>query len=224
MLGHLPTTSGSRYLHRCRSAPAAGGCPILAHHFGQQAVMSLQSITNGKAFGALSCGSAETALLPLSILFFYIVFVLGFRTLQSITKGKAFGALSCGSAETALLPLSILFFYIVFVLGFRTLRSITKGKAFGALSCGSAETALLPLSISFFYIVFVLGVSHSAECDQGRCPLETHELFVKSSIKNFIIFRVSGLRFRSPERVSAGRFPRPESASRCTDPANWFCR
>ena len=80
-------------------------------------------------------------------------------------------------------------------------------------------------SIAFiFYIVFVVGVSHSAECDQGRCPLETHELFVKSSIKNFIMFCVSGLRFRSPERVSAGRFPRPESALHCTDPANWFCR
>ena len=71
MLGHLPTTSGSRYLHRCQSAPAAGGCPILAHHFGQQAVMSLQSITKGKAFGALSCDSIKTALLPLSISFFY---------------------------------------------------------------------------------------------------------------------------------------------------------
>ena len=55
MLGHLPTTSGSSYLHRCQSAPAAGGCPILAHHFGQQAVMSLHSITKGKAFGALLC-------------------------------------------------------------------------------------------------------------------------------------------------------------------------
>ena len=72
MLGHLPTTSGSKYLHRCRSAPASGGCPILAHHFGQQAVMSLQSITKGKAFGALSCGSAETALLPLSLFYFDI--------------------------------------------------------------------------------------------------------------------------------------------------------
>ena len=190
MLGHLPTTSGSRYLHRCQSAPAAGGCPILAHHFGQQAVMSLQSITKGKAFGALSCGSIKTALLPLSILFYYIVFVLGFRTLQSITKGKAFGALLCTG----------------------TLNVCPHRNSFAA-------------SIAFiFYIVFVLGVSHSAECDQGRCPLETHELFVKSSIKNFIIFRVSGLRFRSPERVSAGRFPRPESALHCTDPANWFCR
>ena len=150
MLGHLPTTSGSSYLHRCQSAPAAGGCPILAHHFGQQAVMSLHSITKGKAFGALLCTG----------------------TLNVCPHRNSFAA-----------PVDFI-----------------------------------------FYIVFVVGVSHSAECDQGRCPLETHELFVKSSIKNFIMFCVSDLRFRSPERVSAGRFPRPESALHCTDPANWFCR
>ena len=151
-------------------------------------------------------------------------------SLQSITKGKAFGALSCGSAETALLPLSLLFFILFLFWGFALCGVLPKAKplahccAQAHLTCARTETALLPLSILFYYIVFVVGVSHSAECDQGRCPLETHELFVKSSIKNFIIFRVSGLRFRSPERVSAGRFPRPESALHCTDPANWFCR